>query len=199
MNRRNFFQQSSQIILIASSITAVVGHSLTALAQNNRLLLSQATTEWIKGKWKNMPHLQGQYSFRFFGLAIYQAQLWVDGSINPSQYQQSPLALQLLYERSLYGKEIAKRSLEEIKRQGDVSNEQAQQWLDQMNMIFPNVKANDHITGIYQPGQNAVFFLNQKFLGQFNDKELSKRFFGIWLSPQTSEPKMRMHLLGLHS
>ena len=67
-----------------------------------------------------------------------------------------------------------------------------------MNKIFPNVKNGDHITGVYSPSQKAAFFFNQKYIGELTDIELSKKFFGIWLSPLTSEPKMRLHLLALN-
>ena len=67
-----------------------------------------------------------------------------------------------------------------------------------MTKIFPDVKKGDHITGVYRPSEKAVFFFNQKLLGELSDPELAKRFFGIWLSPLTTEPKMRLHLLGLN-
>jgi hypothetical protein len=32
-------------------------------------------------------------------------------------------------------------------------------------------------------------------LGQLSDADLAQHFFGIWLSPQTSEPRLRSALL----
>jgi hypothetical protein len=168
------------------------------MAQSSVALLSTAANDFIKNKWKKTPSLKGQFAFRFFGLDIYQAQLWVDGAINANLYEEGQLALQLVYARNLNGNEIAKRSLQEIKNQVKVSPEQEKMWLEQMVKIFPDVKNGDNLTGVYGPSQKAVFFFNQKYLGELSDVELSKRFFGIWLSPQTSEPKMRLHLLGLN-
>ncbi len=42
----------------------------------------------------------------------------------------------------------------------------------------------------------AIFYLNNKFIGKINDTQLAQYFFDIWLSPKTSDPKMRQALLG---
>ena len=198
MNRRIFLVQKFKAILIGATASSGLLATSSLMAQTSIALLSTAANDFIKNKWKKTPSLKGQFSFSFFGLDAYQAQLWVDGAMNANLYEEGQLALQLVYARNLNGSEIAKRSLQEIKNQVKVSPEQEQIWLEQMVKIFPNVKNGDHITGVYGPAQKAVFFFNQKYLGELSDIELSKRFFGIWLSPQTSEPKMRLHLLGLH-
>lgn len=198
MNRRIFLVQKFKAILIGSTASSGLLVTSSLMAQTSIALLSTAANDFIKNKWKKTPSLKGQFLFRFFGLDIYHAQLWVDGAMNANLYEEGQLALQLVYARNLNGSEIAKRSLQEIKNQVKVSPEQEQIWLEQMVKIFPNVKNGDHITGVYGPSQKAVFFFNQKYLGELPDVELSKRFFGIWLSPQTSEPKMRLHLLGLN-
>jgi hypothetical protein len=36
---------------------------------------------------------------------------------------------------------------------------------------------------------------NGQPLGEIRDAEFARRFFAIWLSPQTSEPKLRLALL----
>jgi hypothetical protein len=41
------------------------------------------------------------------------------------------------------------------------------------------------------------FFVNAKATGEMRDAELARLFFGIWLSPNTSEPQLRQTLLGL--
>ena len=48
-----------------------------------------------------------------------------------------------------------------------------------------------------EPGQGAQFWFNGASRGRVADPLFSERFFGIWLSPQTSEPGLRGKLLGL--
>jgi hypothetical protein len=40
------------------------------------------------------------------------------------------------------------------------------------------------------------FFVNGRLGGELRDTEFARFFFGIWLSPQTSEPSLRQALLG---
>jgi hypothetical protein len=51
------------------------------------------------------------------------------------------------------------------------------------------------VTGIHRPGVGAVFQINGKPGGEIADAQFARLFFGIWLSPTTSEPKLRSALL----
>ena len=63
-----------------------------------------------------------------------------------------------------------------------------------MAKIFPDVKPGDQIVGIYRAGA-ATFLYNNREIGQINDPEFARLFFGIWLDPRTTEPKLRNRLL----
>ena len=138
----------------------------------------------------------GSATLRFLGLAIYEARLWVQSGFNASMYAQCPLALELNYFRNLSGALIAERSLKEMRRQGPLSDERQQAWLQAMVLAFPDVKAGDRITGLHTPGVGARFWFNGQSRPALNDPDFSRTFFGIWLSDATSEPLMRNQLLG---
>ena len=140
--------------------------------------------------------LLGSGRLTFLTLAIYDARLWVLDWFKAEEFEQTPLAVELEYARTLYGKLIAERSLDEMKRASGISDEQAERWLAVMKQTFPDVAQGDRITGVFRPGESARFFLNGKTLGEVRDAEFARRFFGIWLSPKTSEPKLRAALLG---
>jgi hypothetical protein len=110
------------------------------------------------------------------------------------------LALELEYARTLYGKLIAERSLDEMKRSGDrsadITEAKATAWLAQLKTLFTDVNKGDRITGIQVPGVATRIFINGKLRGEVRDAEFTRLFFGIWLSPRTSEPKLRDALLG---
>ena len=57
------------------------------------------------------------------------------------------------------------------------------------------MKPGDRIMGLYQPGSGAVFRFQGRTVGEVADPEFARLFFGIWLSPQTSEPRLREALL----
>jgi hypothetical protein len=138
--------------------------------------------------------LRGSGRATVLGLHIYDIRLWVDEGF--AEYPKSPLALEIEYGRSLSGKLIADRSLKEMKRGGEIDDEKAERWLAFMRSTFPDVVKGDRITGVFQPGAAARFFVNGKFKAELRDAEFAQRFFGIWLATHTSEPKLREALLG---
>lgn len=140
--------------------------------------------------------LRGQGRLRFLGLSVYDARLWVADGFEPASYGAAPLALELVYARRLVGRMIAERSLEEMQRVPGISPEQGTRWLEAMRGVFPDVTAGDRITGVHRPGAAARFFVNANLRGEIADPEFARRFFGIWLSPTTSEPSLRQSLLG---
>ena len=137
-----------------------------------------------------------QAQMRFFGLLIYDIRLWAKAPVDAQNWAQQVLALELEYARSLSGVEIAKRSLAEMRRQAEISSEQGQRWLSEMEAAFPDVKAGDRISGVNAPGEGINFFLNGALQRSVKDPAFSRLFLGIWLAPQTSEPKLRSQLLG---
>ncbi|MDT8990417.1 chalcone isomerase family protein [Curvibacter sp. APW13] len=138
--------------------------------------------------------LSGRSTLRVLGLAIYDARLWVSRDFALPSYVQHPFALELQYQRSLKGRLIAQRSLAEMRRQRDFPEPQATTWGEQMQALFPDVGPGDRITGEYLPGSGARFWFNGRLLGEVRDAQFAKLFFGIWLSPETSEPQARCAL-----
>ena len=142
--------------------------------------------------------LRGQGRFRYFGLSIYDARLWSAEPVDPARWAELPLTLELQYARSLVGREIAKRSLAEMRRQAAIDDARAQAWLQEMEAAFPDVKAGDRLSGQHEPGTGAIFFFNGQPRRRIADAQFARLFFGIWLSPQTSEPALREQLLFGH-
>ena len=140
--------------------------------------------------------LAGQGNYRWFGLKIYEAQLWVgDRGYRPDDPASAKFALNLTYARDLYGKRIARSSIDEISKLGYGTIEQHQAWLNRMEALFPDVHEGTQISGIFLPGQGARFYLNGKLLGEIADVEFARAFFAIWLDPRTSASSLRSELL----
>lgn len=145
--------------------------------------------------------LSGQARFTYWGFEVYQATLWVAPGFAAPAYEQSPFALELAYLRDFKGADIAKRSIAEMRRQTTMTPitpmtpAQEAAWETQMRALFPDVGNGDRITGVNQPAAGAVFWHNGRWLGEVRDPVFAKLFFGIWLSPQTSEPQLRRALL----
>ena len=140
--------------------------------------------------------LHGSGRLKFMMLSVYNARLWVGPGFEAAQFERAPLALELIYERKLYGKLIAERSLEEMKRAGGVGDAQAARWLAALTALIPDVKDGDRLTGVQRPGEAVAFFVNGRAAGELRDADFTRRFFAIWLAPTTSEPRLRQQLIG---
>lgn len=138
----------------------------------------------------------GQMRFRVWGFEVYDARLWTQPGFAPSTFDSQPLALELAYLRDFEAEDIAERSLKEMRRSATISSDQAQRWLAEMRRVFPNVKKGERLLGVHRPGEGAVFWFNGQMRGEIRDAEFARLFFGIWLSPRTSEPALRQALLG---
>jgi hypothetical protein len=175
-------------MLVAAGATLASGSWTAASAQTSAVWpeVSSAMAD---------ARLAGSTRLRVWGFEVYDAQLWVAPGFRANQFAQFPLALSLHYLRALKGAAIAQRSLKEMRGSGPVPEALADQWLTAMTQTFPNVQANDRLTGLHKPAVGARFWLNGQPQGEIADPRFSASFFGIWLSEATSEPTLRRELL----
>lgn len=135
---------------------------------------------------------RGVLSYAFWD--IYEATLFApEGVWNSSK----PFALSIEYFRALKGKEIADRSVQEIRQQGFTNEVTLAAWNSQMKAIFPDVKKGTVLTAVYMPDKQTTFYNGAEIIGVIKDDDFGKSFFGIWLAEKTSEPTLRRALLGL--
>jgi len=180
-------------LLLAAALLPVIGAGLpSAFAQSPPPVGGPAeVVAEVPGA-----RLLGSGTLRYLGLRIYDGRLWVGNTAPGTDWQATPLALELQYLRNLKGELIAERSLKEMRRQGEIDDITAERWLGNMKQLFPDVQPGHRITGVNLPGVGARFFVNGQLRGELREVDFARYFFGIWLSPRTSEPVMREQLLG---
>jgi hypothetical protein len=168
---------------------------LLALVCHAHAALAAEPPAWIASALP-MARLAGEGGFTWFGLSIYDAQLWVgDLGYLPERAGAAPFVLDLRYARSLNGRKIAEASAEQMEKVGAGTAEQRQAWLKTMVGIFPDVKDGTHLAGLYLPGGGLRFYLDGKVLADIAEPAFAQAFFAIWLSPDTSAKKLRAALL----
>ncbi|WP_404300331.1 chalcone isomerase family protein [Alicycliphilus denitrificans] len=171
----------------AVALAAAAGHP--ALARDG-----SAPPPWLHQALPGAA-LAGEGQLRFFGLRIYDARLWVTPGFDASRFGAHALALELTYHRAFSGAAIAQRSVEEMQRQAPLEPAQAERWQQRLAALLPDVQPGDRLIGLYQPGQGMHLWRGSQALGTIDDAALARLFFGIWLSPRTSEPGLRSALL----
>jgi hypothetical protein len=138
----------------------------------------------------NPAKLQGSGRLNWWGFHVYDATFYRADTLSSAEF-----ALDIRYQKSFTGTSIANRSAEEMKKIG-VSDHQAALWGRELAGILPNIESGQSLTAIYTPKLGTVFYHDGKRIAQISGAEFSKAFFGIWLDPKTSVPKLRNELLG---
>lgn len=147
-------------------------------------------------EWVPQAKLVGQARMTYLFWHVYDARLFAaDGKWQAGE----PFALELSYLRDLDGEAIAKRSVDEIRKQGFTDEATLARWYQQLSGILPNVKNGTRLIGVVDQRQITRFYLDGQPLAEVNEPLFSIWFFNIWLSEATSEPKLRSQLLGEQS
>lgn len=157
------------------------------------LVVAPVCANWDRLPWPDPIRAVGTGKLTWLGMKVYQATLYSDqGRYDPSQ----PHALAIDYRFSFTREQLVDRSLEEIEQiRGDIDDREM--WRQQLQTVMVDVDKGDQLVGVHYPGQKAIFFHNQTWLGEITDPELASFFFAIWLHPKTSEPDLRAQLLGM--
>ena len=137
----------------------------------------------------------GSARLRYWGFDVYDARLYVAPGFDIQRFEDQRFGLELSYLRGFKGADIAERSIEEMKGLARLDPAQAQRWQTAMSALFPEVQRGDRLTGVHVPGSGARFYFNGQWLGEIADDAFSRLFFGIWLSPKTSQPRLREALI----
>lgn len=136
--------------------------------------------------------LQGSARFRKYLVNVYDGRLWTPaGRYDP----QGLYALDLTYALAFKARDLAERSVQEMRRIGGVDADRLTRWGEVMRRAFPEIKAGDRLIGVNLPGRETRFYLNGKLFSTVPDPAFGPAFFGIWLDPRTSEPGFRRELL----
>lgn len=184
--------ECSRLLLMVMSIFML---SLLSSAQANTENPTSASAVSATSAWDAFlptPKPVGEGQFRRWGFLIYDATLW---SSNGQYKANEPFALRLSYARNVTRDQIVDASIDQMRELG-VDVAQHPDWPDKLRRVFADVNKGDSLTGISMPGNGAVFFYNNQLTGQV-DEALAQAFFSIWLDPQTTEPDLRLSLLGL--
>jgi hypothetical protein len=66
-----------------------------------------------------------------------------------------------------------------------------------LEKIWPDIKEGDSLS-LYVSNNKSTFYFNNDLIGEIEQQEFSQLFLDIWLSKNTSEPKLRLELLGIN-
>lgn len=163
--------------------------SVALLMPTISLAALPAPVKALAPEWRTL----GKGDLRWFGLAVYEATLWVSGQrLEPDE----PFALSLRYARNIPRAKLVGSSIDEMRRLGYQDEDQLKNWQQHLERVFPDVKKGETIVGVSVPGRGARFFHNGRFTGEVKDADFARAFFAIWLDERAYSPELRARLLG---
>jgi hypothetical protein len=181
------------LLLVAMLAGGSVVHAPLALANPRQDTLAQQQLR-MQGFLRS-PRLLGQHRFTYWGFEIYDASLWASSEFSPEDWAQQALILELRYLRDFKGSDIAQRSIDEMQGQRALSSMQLKNWFETLQKLIPNIRSGERLTGVYRPDKGLQLLHQDRIVGEVPDVELARRFFGIWLAPETSQRQLRQQLL----
>ena len=107
-----------------------------------------------------------------------------------------PFALSLTYLLDLKGRDIAERTISEIRDQGFEDETTLASWSVRLGEMFPDVTKGDSLTAVRDIVGRTIYYSGARRVGMIEDPFFSRLFFDIWLGDKTSEPRLRRALLG---
>jgi hypothetical protein len=135
----------------------------------------------------------GRSALTWLFLKAYDVALWTDA---PRWSMDSTFALTIQYNMSFTSEEIVERTLDEMRRVApQLGANDVARFAAPLARVLPAVKSGDRLSAVHVPGRPVQFFLNGRGTGQVEDPGFADPFFGIWLSPRSSEPGIRKELL----
>lgn len=132
----------------------------------------------------------GTAQMRVLFMDVYKASFWSD----TGGWDKAPYALTLTYGMNFTAAELADRTVEEMAGVSSLPAPTRAQYGKQLKALWPDVKTGDRLTALAEQDR-TVFFHNGRKLGSIAGRPFMQAFFGIWLSPNSSEPEMQRQLL----
>jgi hypothetical protein len=140
------------------------------------------------------PSRLGNYNLKVWGFNVYNIQLL---SETKKFSYQNKSALVINYQRDFAKKDLIQKSLEEISRINNINDEALlKNYQNKLEEIFFEVKKGDRKTAFFDPKNGVKLYFNGKFVGEIKDLIFAQRFVDIWLSRNSSFPKMTNAILG---
>ncbi len=108
----------------------------------------------------------------------------------------APFSLSLTYLRDIKASDIVTSSIDEITNLGLTNNQLLESWRTKLAEFIPDVVEGDTLRAEVDADKITRFYHNDVPIGTITDATFVPWFFGIWLSENTSKPRLRLQLLG---
>ena len=148
-------------------------------------------SELIISKYLGKKFLIGNANYSFLFWDIYDAELYSASN----KYNPNELAIILKYNRSIDKETLIRETMNDIKEQKNISNQQEEDWKSLLESIYIDTKTNKKFIAI-KINNKSIFYYDDKKLHESFDQEFNELFFNIWLRSNSKNPNFTKTLLG---
>ncbi len=137
--------------------------------------------------------LRGKGIFRYMGVRLYEAFLYVGAGVEP--LSETPRKLVIRYDRVIPKDAIIQAAEKNLKNNPEVHFLEIKDRVDRLHRAYVSVKKGDEYSLVYRSGKTVLFY-NQKPLVEVQGADFAKAYFSIWLSKYSINQKLRKELIG---
>lgn len=136
----------------------------------------------------------GRAKFSVLFWDIYKSTLYTKSGQYQADNSPCSLIFEIEYLKDITAQSLLERTIEQWQHLG-ISATEYQQYIPLLKAIWPDISSGDKLALLVE-GHRSIFYFNQLKVGIIEQKGFSQLFLNIWLSPNTSEQKLRTQLLG---
>lgn len=179
--------QNTSIVLTILMCISLSSETFAKTYQRSKstLLLNQTTYKQV-----------GETKLKFLFWDVYESRLFsADGTYKAkdSFNDEYPLVLEIEYLRDIDAKDLVENTIEQWQHL-KLEQDQYEEYLPWLQQVWPNVKKGDRLA-IYVDSTSSQFFFNGQSIDRVQSENFGQLFLSIWLSPNTSQPKLRKELI----
>ena len=148
-----------------------------------------------------LPENYGELAYKEVGSAKFSVLFW--DIYNSTLYtksgrylhEQSPesLLFKIEYFKDITADELIERTVQQWQHLG-IPKSQYANYIPKLKVIWPDISKGDSLT-ILVSEKKSTFYFNDKQVGDIEEKNFSRIFLDIWLSPNTSQAQLRAKLI----
>ena len=136
----------------------------------------------------------GTATLHWFGLHVYDIALYAQEAAYTTN---STAVLSIRYNVSIKHRRLLDTTLKEWRRMGKGEDVQREQWIKQLDSLWPDLKPGDSLTAFRQGGGPTRFYFGDRLLGEVPDSAFGPAFFAIWVDEDCRYPEVRDGLLSV--
>lgn len=136
----------------------------------------------------------GETTFSILFWDLYKSQLMTTSGNYPVDITSEQVLFTINYLADISSDDLISRTVDQWKHLG-IPSDQYINYLPKLEAMWPDIKEGDSLSLLIDQGR-SVFYFNQQYIGVIKPSKFGQIFLAIWLSENTSEPNLRLELLG---